>query len=335
MRVLCFTSFFLAFCMPFASAQTAVEAKPAAAPAEAAKPAEQSAPQITTEADEAAIRANVEKYVESYNRRDSATMAAMWSPDAIYTDPRTGEGVAGRAAIKELFDYILAGQEDAKLVVTIDSIEFVSPNVAIERGRAVVSYSEHDPEESDYTAVHVKRDGQWLLDRVSESEIPAPPPSNYEHLKPLEWMIGTWIDEDESAVIETDCNWTKNKNFITRSFAVLYGDDTDMSGMQIIGWDAANQQIRSWVFDSNGGFGDGVWTAKDDGWSIQSTGTSNDGRKTSATHIIKVLDNDAYTWESINRDADGELLPNIEPVAIVRAATDVVEVVEEATETEN
>jgi uncharacterized protein (TIGR02246 family) len=294
-----------------------------------------SAPQLTTEADEATIRANAEKYVEAYNRRDSATMAQMWSPEAVYMDPRTGEGVVGREAIKEQFDYTLAGQEDAKLAVTIEAIEFVSPNVAIEKGRAVVTYSDYPAEESEYAAVHVKRDGQWLIDRISESEIPAPPPSNYENLKPLEWMIGTWIDEDESAVIETDCSWTKNKNFITRSFAVLYGDDTDMSGMQVIGWDAANQQIRSWVFDSNGGFGEGVWTPTDDGWSIQSTGTLTDGRKTSATHIIKVLDDNSYTWESINRDADGELLPNIDPVTIVRAPTEVVEVLEEVTETEN
>src|SRR5437773_11010003 len=33
-------------------------------------------------ADEATIRANAAKYVESYNRRDSKTMASMWSPEA-------------------------------------------------------------------------------------------------------------------------------------------------------------------------------------------------------------------------------------------------------------
>ena len=92
-------------------------------------------------ADEAAIRANAEKYVEAYNRRDSKTMASMWSPDAVYMDPTTGEGVVGRDAIAKQFDYVFAGSEDAKLAVTIDSIEFVSPNVAIEKGTADVTYS--------------------------------------------------------------------------------------------------------------------------------------------------------------------------------------------------
>lgn len=294
----------------------------ASPPAEAPAVAEAASATDGQAADEATIRSNAEKYVEAYNRRDSASMAKMWSPDAVYMDPRTGEGVVGREAIKELFDYILAGQEDAKLVVTIDSIEFVSPNVAIEKGTAVVSYSEHETEETNYTAVHVKRDGEWLLDRVSEEEVPAPPPSNYEHLKPLEWMIGSWIDADETATVQTDCEWTKNKNFITRSFAVISRDGVEMSGMQVVGWDPAAQQIRSWVFDSSGGFGDGVWTAKGDTWTIDATGTLSDGRKTSATNVLKKIDDDSYTWQSINRQADGELLPNVAEVMIVRAAAE-------------
>jgi uncharacterized protein (TIGR02246 family) len=273
-------------------------------------------------ADEATIRANAEKYVESYNRRDSQTMADMWSPDAVYMDPRTGEGVVGRAAIKEQFDYALAGQEDAKLVVAIDSIEFISPNVAVETGSAVVTYSDHPTEESTYTAVHVKRDGKWLIDRISESEVPQAPPSNYEHLKSLEWMIGSWIDEDQTASIQTDCAWTKNKNFMTRSFAVTTREGVEMSGMQIVGWDAVNQQIRSWVFDSTGGFGEGVWAVEGDTWTIQATGTLVDGGKTSATNLLKKLDDNSYVWESINRESNGELQPNVDPVMIVRVPED-------------
>ena len=118
-------------------------------------------------ADETAIRANAAKYVEAYNRRDSRTMASMWSPDAVYTDSTTGEGVVGREAIAKQLDHAFAGAEDAKLKVNIDSIEFVSPNVAIEKGTAEVSYSKSLTEKTEYSAVHVKRDGQWLLDRVS------------------------------------------------------------------------------------------------------------------------------------------------------------------------
>jgi len=274
-------------------------------------------------ADEATIRANAQKFVEAYNRRDSQTMASMWSPEAVYMDPSTGEGVVGRDEIAKQFDYALAGAEDAKLAVTIDSIEFVSPNVAIEKGTALVTYSQGESEETEYTAVHVKRDGQWLLDRVSETVKagpPEPPPSNYEHLKELEWMIGSWIDAEEQpgVSVQTDCEWTKNRNFITRSFAVAVGDQVDMAGMQIIGWDAATKKIRSWVFDSDGGFAEGTWSHKGDKWTINATGTLSDGRKTSATNILTYVDDDSCTWQSTNREVGGEILPNVAEVLIVR-----------------
>ncbi len=305
-----------------ASAQTAA---PVAQPSATSVPAAATTETTVVEApaaasDEEVIRSNAEKYVEAYNRRDSETMASMWSPEAVYMDPRTNEIVVGREAIKEQFDYALAGQEDAKLVVTIDSIEFVSPNVALERGSAVVTYSDHESEESTYTAVHIKREGKWLVDRISESEVPVPPPSNYEHLKSLEWMIGTWIDQDETATVETECEWTKNKNFMTRSFAVVSREGVELSGMQIVGWDAEAKQIRSWVFDSTGGFGEGTWTANGENWTIESVGKLADGRKTSATNLLKKIDDDSYTWESINRQADGELQPNVDAVMIVRDA---------------
>jgi uncharacterized protein (TIGR02246 family) len=281
--------------------------------------AAQEAPATASQAaDEGAIRANAEKYVEAYNRRDSKSMAEMWSPEAVYMDPTTGEGVVGRDAIAKQFDYAFAGAEDAKLAVTIESIEFVSPNVAIEKGTAVVTYSDFPEEKTNYTAVHVKRDGKWFIDRVSEVEVPTPPPSNYEQLKELEWMVGSWIDEDETATIQTDCQWTKNRNFMTRSFAVLVGDQIDMSGMQIIAWDPAAKRIRSWVFDSDGAFAEGTWTRKDNRWLIQQTGVQPDGKKSSAVNIITQVDENSFTWQSLNREVDGEVLPNVDEVLIVR-----------------
>jgi hypothetical protein len=167
--------------------------------------------------------------------------------------------------------------------------------------------------------VNIKRDGTWYVDRVTEEEPPLPPPTHYEQLKELEWMIGSWIDDNDPGVsIQTDCEWTKNQNFITRSFAVVVGAEIDMSGMQIIGWDPAENVIRSWVFDSDGGFGSGTWTKKENRWVIQTTGTLPDGGKSTATNIMTRIDDNSFTWQSINRGVDGELLPNVAEVVIVR-----------------
>ncbi len=268
--------------------------------------------------DEAAIRKNAEAYVDAYNKRDAKAVAAMWSPEAVYVDPDTGDESIGREEIEKEFTDTFANLKEGRLDVTVDSIKFMSPNVAVENGTVRIIRPNEEPDISKYSAVDVKRDGKWLLDRVTEKEELGQQPSNYEHLKELEWMIGSWIDEDEDATIQTDCEWTKNQNFINRSFAVVIDGQVDMAGMQIIGWDPAAKQIRSWVFDSDGGFSEGKWTRKADHWLIQQNATLPDGRKSSAVNVIRRVDDNSFTWQSIQREVDGDLLPNVDEVLVVR-----------------
>lgn len=268
-------------------------------------------------ADEAAIRKNAEAYVAAYNNRDANALAAMWSPDAVYTDPSTGAAATGREEIAKLFATTLAGLKDARLEVQVEAVQFVSPNVAIETGKVRFARSGEETEESGYSAVNVRRDGQWLLDRVTE-ESSAAAPSNYQHLKDLEWMVGAWIDQNDDAVVRIDCDWAKNQNFMHRSFAVEIGDQVDMAGLQIIGWDPIAKQIRSWVFDSDGGFGEGAWTRHGDAWHIQQTGFLPGGSKSSMVNIMQPVDDDSFTWQSVSREVDGDLLPNVGKVLVVR-----------------
>jgi uncharacterized protein (TIGR02246 family) len=269
-------------------------------------------------ADEAAIRKNAEAYVAAYNKHDAKALAAMWSPDAVYLDPSTGDAAVGREEIEKAFVETLAESKEAKLEVTVESVQFVSPNVAIETGSVRILRPGEEPEQSGYSAVNVKRDGAWLLDRVTEVSPSPPPPSNYEHLKQLEWMIGTWIDQQEDATVQIDCDWAKNQSFIHRSFAVVIGDQVDMSGLQIIGWDPIAKQIRSWVFDSDGGYSEGKWTHNGEHWQIQQTGVLPGGGKTSAVNVMTPIDNNSFTWASVSREVDGDLLPNVDTTLIVR-----------------
>lgn len=270
-------------------------------------------------ADEAAIRKAVESYVAAFNAGDAKALAALWSPEAVYTNPLSGDQVVGREAIEKQFAGIFAESKGAKLSASTSSVRFISPNVAVEEGTAKFVAPEREPEDSEYTAIYVRRDGQWLLDRVTEEDVPVAP-SHYEQLKELEWMVGTWVDQDEQSRIETSCQWTKNRNFMTRLFSISVADRVELSGMQIIGWDEAAKRIRSWVFDSDGGFGEGLWSKKDNRWYVQSTGTLADGSKTSFVNVITYIDDNTFTFQSINRVAGGELLPNVDEVVVVRQA---------------
>jgi hypothetical protein len=88
--------------------------------------------------------------------------------------------------------------------------------------------------------------------------------------------------------------------------------------MQIIGWDASKKQIRSWTFDSEGGFAEATWTQKGKQWFVHNKGVLADGRKAAMVNVIKQVDGNSFTWETIERTAGGELLPNVSEVLIVR-----------------
>ena len=255
--------------------------------------------------------------MKAFNKHDAKALADAWSPEAVYLNRVTGDEVVGRAAIAEQFTAVFKDQPEIKLDLNVQSIQFVSPNVAVEQGIAKTLAPKAEPEEEEYSAVFVRREGQWLLDRVTERAKEATP-SRYEQLKPLEWMIGRWVDKDDKVDIETECKWTKNQSFITRSFTVAAEGQINMSGMQIIGWDPVAKAIRSWTFDSDGGFAEATWTLKKDRWFIQNKGYLADGRKASMTNVIKQVDQNSFTWQTIERTAGGELLPNIDEVLIVR-----------------
>lgn len=267
--------------------------------------------------EENVIRKAVESYVNAFNKADAKTLASMWTPEAVYTNPVSGEQVVGREAIEKQFAGLFAAAKGIKLEATTNSVQFVSPGVAIEHGSAKLLRAEQPPEESQYSAVYVKRDGKWLLDRVTEEEI-IETPSHYEQLKGLEWMVGRWTDQDDQSTVTTECNWSKNNNFLVRSFTVQIRDRIDMSGLQIIGWDPAAKLIRSWVFDSDGGFGQGTWTKKGKSWYVQQSGVLPDGRKSSAVNIFTYVDDSNCTLQSVNRTVDGELLANIDEVKLTK-----------------
>lgn len=267
--------------------------------------------------DRAAIQKAVKSYVAAFNARNAKRLAAHWSLDGVYTSRTSGEQITGRAALEKDFTALFSAEKDTKLKVDTESIDFISPNVALEQGTATVLRPKSEPQKTSYSVVHVKRDGKWLIDRVTEQDA-SEPPSHYEQLKDLEWMLGTWIDQEGGEVIKTECQWTRNKNFIVRTFTATIEDQIDLTGMQFIGWDASRKKIRSWVFDSDGGFSEGVWRKSDKQWLVQTTATLPDGKRASSTSVLRPLDKDSFAWQKINRVVDGEILPNIDEVVIVR-----------------
>ncbi len=112
----------------------------------------------------------------------------------------------------------------------------------------------------------------------------------------------------------------KHKNFLMQNFSMKVLDQNELQGCQIIGWDPIQEKIRSWVFDSDGGFGEGYWSQQGDSWYVNMSFTLADGRKASSTNIYTKVDG-SYTFASEGRDVNGEVLPNIEPVKVVKVTS--------------
>lgn len=143
--------------------------------------------------------------------------------------------------------------------------------------------------------------------------------SHYKDLKNLEWLVGDWKDDEKDIDIVYSTTWSTNRNFLIQHFTAQMDDEADVvEGEQIIGWDPAEKKVRSWVFDSDGGFGESTWTQDGSIWYSNMKFTMPDGKKASATHVYTKLDDKSYTFASLNRDVDGQLLPDIGPFKIIR-----------------
>ena len=259
----------------------------------------------------------MQTYVDAFNRSDAAAVAEHWSEDGEWLSP-SGERIKGRAAIQQsLQDYFAEMDGQQRLEVFEPSIRMLAPTVAVEEGAARVTRRGTPPNDTSYIAIHVKHNDQWKIESVRETVIPTMP-SHHEHLQELQWMIGEWVDRADDVTIETRCEWTANNNFISRSFTVRIEDRIDLAGTQVIGWDPIAKQIRSWVFDSLGGFGEGTWTRDGARWIVKAHHIYHDGERASAIRIITPIDENTFRLEVIGREIDGEIQPNIDPVTIVR-----------------
>ncbi|MFO0826776.1 MAG: SgcJ/EcaC family oxidoreductase [Phycisphaerales bacterium] len=257
----------------------------------------------------AAIAKVAEAFVAAFERGDAKALSEFWLPDGDYID-LSGRLLKGRQAIADDFAHLFSESKGLKVRIEVASLQFPAPDVAIEDGvSSVLSPDGGLPNRARYTNVLVKKDGRWLLSSVRESAFT--PPSNYEKLRSLEWLIGEWVDEADSAhVARVAFEWTPDQNFIIGSRAVVVQNSILDNGSQRIGWDPALKLIRSWSFEADGGFGEGTWTRDGNTWTIRSSSVLRSGSLLTSTSIITRVDPDTVTWQMKDQQVDGKALPD-------------------------
>lgn len=288
-------------------AATAVDPNPVAEPAA----------QDQTESPEiAVIRKGAMEFEQAFNSGNASAIAALWTPDGEFINDE-GERHIGRQAIEEAYKKILASSQGHHIKLNIDSIRLLSDSAAIEDGHAIL---EPTPLGSTaigrYTVVHVKANGKWLMSSVRDSRVEAS--SVTGKLSELEWMIGNWVAEEYGSRVDSVCSWIANKSFLQRSYTVTRPDKSTTSGLQIIGYNPQEDQLQSWNFSSDGGYAVGKWMRNGDQWVSEFRGVLPTGQNTQAFNAITRLDNNAYSWQSMQRTIDGIPVADTDEVVVKR-----------------
>ena len=267
--------------------------------------------------DEKAIRSAVDAFAQAFAKGDAKAIAGLFTENGEAVDPE-GKAIQGREALENHYAARLAEIPEAKLEPGVESIKPLAPGVATVNGRSrVVGSDGSEVGGARYAATFVERDGKWLV--ASLREVPETKTvSHYERLKELEWLVGEWVEETEEAVVVTSIAWSDNKTYLLRTFDVRVQGKRALTGTQRIGWDPLTKQIKSWVFDDNGGYGEGHWSRAGDQWVVKATGVRPDGRTATATQVLTFVDKDHLKWRSIDRTHGDEIVEEIDEIVMAR-----------------
>lgn len=263
---------------------------------------------------ESAIRASVEQFTKAYNAHDAKALAELFLPEAQVVD-EDDNTIHGRSEIENLFTGVFEESPETKIEVAIASIRFIGSSLAVETGSTTTTSAPGaTAERGRYSVLHVLRDGKWSMGLVRD--MPAEP-THREHLQALAWLVGDWIDESRAGIVKTSCRWADSGSFLLQEITVHQAGHDAMKISQRIGWDPLTKRFKAWVFDTEGGYGESLWTPTETGWLIKATSVHSDGSTASATNHVEPTGLDRYVFRSVDRVVGNELLPPVE-VFVVR-----------------
>lgn len=275
-------------------------------------------------ADEASVRDAISDYVTAFNAEDLAAIESMWADDAVYVDHALGERTEGRSAILSDIEAVFAGPDQLKLSGTVESVRLVLENVANVAGTVSLANNDGDMTTTSFSALLVMKDNAWQIHSMEEFAI-QPPASAADALAELDWLIGSWVDATGQSPVRANVRASIGGAFLVRTFQTEEADGTEMRSTQVIGYDPRSMQIRSWTFNADGSFGDGIWTRAGNDWLVKSTQTLADGSAASGTYVMKPQNEEAFTVQLIGSEIEGEPQPASAVMTVKRAPQEAVD----------
>lgn len=276
----------------------------------------QDAPAAKTNPEEQVVRRIVQDFAKAFNAGSPDKLTQLFFAGAEFTDD-AGNVYKGAPAIRDIFARFFQKFPGATATITADSVWLVGPTLAIVDGqRIVTAKDDQPPAASRFTLVLMKDGGVWKIASGREEQADDVL-SPHERLEPLAWLLGDWVNEGTDAVVQLSCKWSADKNYLLIDFAAKMQDKPALKSTQRIGWDPLTGKVKSWVFDSDGGYGTAMWSQIENHWVLKSSAVLPDGQTGSATIILEPRDKQSYIMKGFDRIRGDVAEPDFE-VTIVR-----------------
>jgi len=265
-------------------------------------------------ADRAAIAQGTASFIKAFESGNARAVAAHWTEEGEFIN-EDGSIIQGRDELERVYGEFFKKNPKLSIDIDMETLRFTSRNTAIEEGYMKVhKIKPEETSSSRYSVLHVREDGKWLMAVVRDW------PSEGVSLRDLDWLIGDWSAKRDDAEIHTSYQWDLNRNYIRSEFTIK-SKIRNVSGFEVIGRDPQTGVLRSWVFESDGGFGGATWSRDGKKWMQEASAILPDGMTMAATNVITPIDRDSFTWQSIHRIIADEEVADTAPIKITRVKT--------------
>jgi len=263
--------------------------------------------------EDAAIKKTLADYGAALASGELDQVMAFWTTDSDYVD-EAGKMTKGKDQIAALFKKALPDLKGAKVTTNVHSIKLLRPEVALVDGNIDTTSTTGVKDISRYAIVMNKTGDKWLIDSARDlpSQVTDLPSLASARLKDLEWLVGEWVDQSPNVDVTIKAYWATNKAFLLMDYIVKREGMDPLEVTLRVGWDGASNRIRSWTFDSQGGFGEGFWHKDGKKWVVGTSGVLPDGGTGGATNSYEFVDANNFVWRSTDRDVDGQPLADAE-----------------------
>jgi uncharacterized protein (TIGR02246 family) len=268
------------------------------------------------QSDRLAIDKLTKELIQAFDRRDTAAIAAHWTDEGEFIR-NDGEPIRGRAEIEKGYaEFFKTLKGKPKLEIQSDAVRFPTADMAVSEVTLRLRDNEGDMVASARQAFDLVREsGQWKVAIIREWDRDI---GLDVGLKELEWLIGTWQAVTKDREMTITYEWDENHAFIRGKFTVKEGAKVIESGTQMIGKDHVKGVIRSWDFQSDGGFVSGLWNRDGKKWSVDIHEVRPDGRELTATTIYVQVDANTVTWQAVNQVLSGAPLADTQPIKVTK-----------------